>query len=188
MQSINKSMKTSVEKINDLKEKSELIVSIVTTIQGIASQTNLLALNASIEAARAGEHGKGFAVVADEIRKLAEGSNESAGEINKTIDDIINVVKETVVFTTETEKSLEAGESAIKRLLEVIEGINLASNDMLQLVKKIEEVTSEGSEITNNQKMAMEDIARASQHLADIAQTLKNDFESEIKKVRHEKM
>ncbi|MCY6355227.1 PAS domain-containing methyl-accepting chemotaxis protein [Clostridium sp. ZS2-4] len=188
MQTINKSMKTSVAKINDLKEKSELIVSIVTTIQGIASQTNLLALNASIEAARAGEHGKGFAVVADEIRKLAEGSNDSAGEINKTIDDIINVVKETVIFSTETEKSLESGRADIERLLQFIEGISLSSNQMLQLVKNIEEVTSQGSESSKNQKMAMEDIARASQHLADIAQTLKSDFESEIKKVSYDKM
>lgn len=53
----------------------------IAVIDDIAHNTNLLALNAAIEAARAGEFGKGFAVVASEIRKLAERSQTSAGEI-----------------------------------------------------------------------------------------------------------
>ncbi|MCY6960179.1 methyl-accepting chemotaxis protein [Clostridium brassicae] len=184
MDIVDKSMKSSVEKINDLTRKSELIGNIVTTIQEISEQTNLLALNASIEAARAGEHGKGFAVVAEEIRKLAEQSNDSAEEINKTIKTIIDVVKETVLFIKDTQDNLDSSKISIEQLLGLIKEIDISSNEMLQLVKKIGDITYQDLDITKKQKASMEDIAKASQHLADIAQVLKNDFDGEVQKIK----
>ena len=61
-------------------------------ILSITEQTNLLALNAAIEAARAGEAGRGFAVVADEIRKLAEQSKHTVGEIQATTRTVVESV------------------------------------------------------------------------------------------------
>lgn len=84
------------EDIKILEKKSSEIRGFVDIISDIASQTNLLSLNASIEAARAGDAGKGFAVVAEEIRKLADGSNQAANEINKVVEMIEKQTSETV--------------------------------------------------------------------------------------------
>ncbi len=74
---IKENVDTAVEESKNVSKIDELTGDIL----DIASQTNLLALNASIEAARAGEAGKGFAVVAEQIRVLADGSKETANNI-----------------------------------------------------------------------------------------------------------
>lgn len=73
----------AVDKINELSN----------AILSISSQTNLLALNAAIEAARAGEAGRGFAVVADEIRKLADESQKTAGQIQNITKTVVGSVE-----------------------------------------------------------------------------------------------
>jgi len=88
----NVSLRLSIEKAKSIEQIQQLTDAIL----AISSQTNLLALNAAIEAARAGEFGKGFAVVADEIRKLAEDSKVTAGQIQTVVKEVMESVDKLV--------------------------------------------------------------------------------------------
>ncbi len=96
-QSSKKALNQSIEEAKAVAEINQL----TEIILGIADETNLLALNAAIEAARAGDAGKGFSVVAMEIRKLAENSKNTAGQIRKTNSNVVRIVENVIRQTNE---------------------------------------------------------------------------------------
>lgn len=131
------------QKVETTNEAVDKIRNAVEMITGIASQTNLLALNASIEAARAGEAGRGFAVVAEEIGRLAEQSNESAGEINKIVEDIIEQSSQSVSASVLVADAIQKEQDI---LMATRDKFNILNSE---ITRSVSEVQSISQQITN---------------------------------------
>lgn len=134
---IKASTDKTVEGINELKQTSTEINSILSTVNSIAAQTHMLSLNASIEAARAGEYGKGFSVVAKEIGKLAENSSNSVSEISKLVERIQAQVDIVVEDAVPNQRNVEKSVNYSKNIEKVLNEIKHSVEDILSSVDEI---------------------------------------------------
>ncbi|MFB9328137.1 methyl-accepting chemotaxis protein [Paenibacillus aurantiacus] len=201
MNTIHESSQRTAKVIHSLGEQSKQVEAIIEVIGGIAQQTNLLSLNASIEAARAGEHGKGFAVVASEVKKLAEQSQHSAGEIAVIIAQIQASVREAVSAMDGGYREVEAGTAVIQetgvvfgRIAESVhqvagqiqeitssseqmsagtEEVTASMHNIVQISKAAAGRTQDMSAASEEQLATMEEISKAASDLNDLASQLR---------------
>ncbi|MBL1433473.1 MAG: methyl-accepting chemotaxis protein, partial [Gammaproteobacteria bacterium] len=138
--------------INALREDSASISSVTEVIRSIAEQTNLLALNAAIEAARAGEQGRGFAVVADEVRTLAQRTQNSIDEINKTITSLQARSEEAVASMERSQtgmaKSVDQAKLAGESIAEIARSVTSISETTNQIASATEQQTTVTHDLT----------------------------------------
>ena len=153
VEQMSSSMNAISQKAEDVTRQSEEIKNIIVIIRDIADQTNLLALNAAIEAARAGEHGRGFAVVADEVRKLAERTQKSLGEIEANA----NVLAQSINEMSES-------------IREQTDGINMIN----QSVAQIDHLTKENVSIANQANEVTSDVDNMAKTI--VSEVRKNKF------------
>ncbi len=200
MTSISAAVDRSATCIRQLQQRSREVEGMAELISGIASQTNLLALNAAIEAARAGEHGKGFAVVAEEVRKLADQSAQSAGQISGTLglmrqdtDQAVSLMEEGIrevnagiQLSQETGKAFHQIETAISEVSSqtedmsaVTEQMSASSEEVSSSVSELSEIASvsrkgavEVTDISHRQREALGGISSSSEDLRVMAEEL----------------
>lgn len=176
------------EAIESSKEVAKINI-LTNAILEISEQTSLLSLNAAIEAARAGESGRGFAVVAEEIRKLADNSNDTVGEIQvvtgvitKAVDDLVkntsslidflekDVINDYEMMVNAVMEYKEDGSS----LNNILTDLSATSQQLTATINQVSHSINEISITVEESTMATSDIAQKNMHMVEAINNINN--------------
>lgn len=86
------------------------------------------------------KHGKGFAVVADQIRALSEDSRQSADSIKAIIDSLTDTVSSVVDKISAGAQAAKTSSEEIGNLIDKLEVVNSSAQDATSVVKDEYEV------------------------------------------------
>lgn len=153
------SVQASSGSIRNLCDAMHRISELAEIIKDIAGQTNLLALNAAIEAARAGEQGRGFAVVADEVRKLAEKTANSSGNIGSLLESVRTLSDIAVATMEEVMSDVERGAEQTRMMGDTLRRILEAAGDVSDLSRTIASATQQQSAVSQQTVESMNTIS-----------------------------
>ncbi|BAU27414.1 methyl-accepting chemotaxis protein (MCP) signaling protein [Aneurinibacillus soli] len=126
------------DEIVQMNESFTSIMEMNKLISYVADQTHLLSLNAAIESARLGDEGRAFGVVAQEMRKLANQTNDSAGQILQRIKHIQNEmekikhkIEESTAASAQHETAVQEIAASMEQMASSVDHINQFARENL---------------------------------------------------------
>lgn len=168
----NVTLEQMVASMREISGSSEKIARIIKVIDEISFQTNILALNAAVEAARAGEAGMGFAVVADEVRRLAQRCAQAAKDTAALIEESIQTSSEGSRKIEQMSSSIASITGSAVRVKEIIDQLNLSSQEQAQGIELISSSLTELEAVTQQAAASAEQSAAVSESMASQSDVL----------------
>lgn len=153
-----KAMETTVAAMMSITDR-------VTAINQIADQTNLLALNAAIEAARAGHQGRGFAVVAEEVRRLADVSRRTAGEITE-------LAARSKLTVAQSGELIDGLVPRIRQTAVIVRAVSASSAEQVQSLDLVGKAMQQVDDVTHRNAAAAQELGAMAQELTAQSETL----------------
>jgi twitching motility protein PilJ len=161
------------EKVNEtqnrvvrLKETSEQISEILSTIRDIAEKTNVLAINANLEATRAGAAGKGFTVVANSVKELASQASEATRKVGALIDSVKSDIENAAKSMTETAEDMKevarSSEVTGESFIEIEEATIVLSESIQEMRNRTLSQAEESNEIRKKMQTVVDVVAEVS--------------------------
>ena len=151
-------MQTTVAAMMSITDK-------VTAINQIADQTNLLALNAAIEAARAGHAGRGFAVVAEEVRRLADVSRRTAGEITE-------LAARSKITVAQSGELIDGLVPRIRRTAAIVQAVSISSAEQVQSLDLVGKAMQQVDDVTHRNAAAAQQLGAMAEELTAQSEAL----------------
>ncbi len=153
-----KAMETTVAAMMSITDR-------VTAINQIADQTNLLALNAAIEAARAGHQGRGFAVVAEEVRRLADVSRRTAGEITE-------LAARSKITVAQSGELIDGLVPRIRQTAAIVRAVSASSAEQVQSLDLVGKAMQQVDDVTHRNAAAAQELGAMAEELTAQSETL----------------
>lgn len=177
-------------KLGIIRDKSDSINAIVTTITKVADQTNLLSINAAIEAEKAGEYGRGFLVVAREIRRLADQTAVATLDIENMVRLMQDAVSAGVMQMDKFGGEFRSGVERIKeingqtgRIIQEVEGltdrfqaVNEGMRNQSVAARQINEAIVPVAEGTRETQSSLEEFIKATAYLRQSVEILNQEI------------
>jgi methyl-accepting chemotaxis protein len=153
-----KAMETTVAAMMSITDK-------VIAINQIADQTNLLALNAAIEAARAGHQGRGFAVVAEEVRRLADVSRKTAGEITE-------LAARSKITVAQSGELIDGLVPRIRQTADIVRTVSASSAEQVESLDLVGKAMQQVDDVTHRNAAAAQQLGAMAEELTAQSETL----------------